>query len=211
MPWRKHGSLMATKKKHPAADTTRLGGADVEWLTLGQAATYLGVGESTVRKWSDEGRLAAFSTPGGHRRFRSSDLDEFLVASRVDAGDKKDVVLVVDDDERRRAVLRYALEQEDYVVREAATGNELADAVEHEPPDLILLDVLVTAFDSLDILCRLRERHGLEAIPVVMFAGAGDGGDGIERTDRIARFVAGANPDPGAVVEAAKRVLTRAP
>jgi excisionase family DNA binding protein len=39
------------------------GGAD--WLTLGQAARYLGVAQSTIRKWSDQGRLPAFYTPGG--------------------------------------------------------------------------------------------------------------------------------------------------
>ena len=44
--------------------------ADSDWLTLGQAAKYLGVAQSTIRKWSDNGRVRAFYTPGGHRRFR---------------------------------------------------------------------------------------------------------------------------------------------
>ena len=44
-----------------------------DWLTLGQAAKYLGMAQSTIRKWSDGGRLpAAFYTPGGHRRYRRS-------------------------------------------------------------------------------------------------------------------------------------------
>ena len=41
-----------------------------DWLTLGQAAKYLGMAQSTIRKWSDTGRLPAFYTPGGHRRYR---------------------------------------------------------------------------------------------------------------------------------------------
>jgi excisionase family DNA binding protein len=49
-----------------------------DWLTLGQAAKYLGMAQSTIRKWSDSGRLPAFYTPGGHRRYRRSDLDQFL-------------------------------------------------------------------------------------------------------------------------------------
>jgi excisionase family DNA binding protein len=47
--------------------TSRSGGeagGGLEWLTLGQAATYLGVAQSTVRKWSDSGRLTAFYTEG---------------------------------------------------------------------------------------------------------------------------------------------------
>ena len=35
-----------------------------DWLTLGQAAKYLGVAQSTIRKWSDQERLKAFYTPG---------------------------------------------------------------------------------------------------------------------------------------------------
>ena len=46
-----------------------------DWLTLGQAAKYLGVAQSTIRKWSDQRQLPAFYTPGGHRRYRRSDLD----------------------------------------------------------------------------------------------------------------------------------------
>ena len=48
--------------------TRRAPGSDPEWLTLGQAAKYLGVAQSTIRKWSDQGRVPAFYTPGGHRR-----------------------------------------------------------------------------------------------------------------------------------------------
>ena len=56
----------------------RSAAAQPEWLTLGQAAKYVGVAQSTMRKWSDLGRVSAFYTPGGHRRYRRSDLDQFL-------------------------------------------------------------------------------------------------------------------------------------
>ena len=46
-----------------------------DWLTLGQAAKFLGVAQSTIRKWSDNGRVPAFYTPGGHRRYRRGDLE----------------------------------------------------------------------------------------------------------------------------------------
>ena len=47
---------------------------------MGQAARYLGVAQSTIRKWSDSGRVRAFKTPGRHRRYRRADLDAFLGA-----------------------------------------------------------------------------------------------------------------------------------
>ena len=52
-----------------------------DWLTLGQAARYLGVAQSTIRKWSDDGKVPAFYTPGGHRRFRRADLEAFVAES----------------------------------------------------------------------------------------------------------------------------------
>ena len=47
------------------------------WVTVKEAARYLGVSEPTLRKWTDEGRIKTFRTPGGHRRYRYEDLDDF--------------------------------------------------------------------------------------------------------------------------------------
>src|SRR5436190_1815189 len=58
---------------------------DSEWLTLGQAARFIGVAQSTIRKWSDQGRVPAFYTPGGHRRYRRADLETFLDRSGAGA------------------------------------------------------------------------------------------------------------------------------
>jgi len=43
-------------------------------LTLRQAAKQLGADPSTLRRWDNEGRLQAVRTPGGHRRYRLSDI-----------------------------------------------------------------------------------------------------------------------------------------
>ena len=52
----------------------RAAAGEADWLTLGQAAQFLGVAQSTIRKWSDQGRVPAFNTPGGHPRYRRGDL-----------------------------------------------------------------------------------------------------------------------------------------
>jgi excisionase family DNA binding protein len=39
------------------------------WLSLGQASRILGITPATLRRWADQGQVAAFVTPGGHRRF----------------------------------------------------------------------------------------------------------------------------------------------
>jgi excisionase family DNA binding protein len=179
-------------------------GGDVEWLTLGNAAKYLGVSESTARKWADEGRLTAFSTPGGHRRFRRSDLDAFLDDARVTGpGEHPPIILVVDADDERRTLIRYTLAADGFAVREATNAEDGLAALEEEPPDLILLDVLVPEVDGCEMLCKLRETHGLEAIPVVMFAGA----PFVHPNDRSGarRFIG--RPDPLRLVDATRQLL----
>ena len=76
---------MTTRDQRPAA------GGDSDWLTLGQAAKFLGVAQSTIRKWSDVGRVPAFYTPGGHRRYKRGDLEAFL----LDLGDATRVTAVI--------------------------------------------------------------------------------------------------------------------
>ncbi|MBZ0276088.1 MAG: helix-turn-helix domain-containing protein, partial [Anaerolineae bacterium] len=48
-----------------------------EWVSLRQAADMLGVHPATVRNWADRGDLPSRRTPGGHRRFRRSDLTQY--------------------------------------------------------------------------------------------------------------------------------------
>lgn len=47
-------------------------------LSVTEAAAVLGVHGDTIRRWTDTGKLAAWVTPGGQRRYRRSDLDALL-------------------------------------------------------------------------------------------------------------------------------------
>jgi excisionase family DNA binding protein len=187
----------------------RRAGAQPEWLTLGQAAKYLGVAQSTMRKWSDLGRVSAFYTPGGHRRYRRGDLDQFLERSGrggVAAGDGP-LVLIVDDDDRLREYVRVNLEAEGYVVREAASAEDGLAALEDESPDLILLDVMMPKVDGWEMLQRVHEKHGVGSIPVIMFSGKVDEQSATEATSRGAQGFIGKPFDPRALIESTKQLL----
>lgn len=54
----------------PAEDLVPVGG----WLSIGEACAFLGVDQSTLRRWTDDGRVPVFKTPGGHRRYAREDL-----------------------------------------------------------------------------------------------------------------------------------------
>lgn len=51
-------------------------------LTISQARKILGVSEATLRHWTDEGKIGAFITPGGHRRYAESEVRDFMGAQR---------------------------------------------------------------------------------------------------------------------------------
>lgn len=54
-----------------------------QWISIGRACQMLGVNASTLRQWTAAGKLRAYRTPGGHRRFSAAEL-----AALSQSGDK---------------------------------------------------------------------------------------------------------------------------
>jgi excisionase family DNA binding protein len=180
--------------------------SEPDWLTLGQAAKYLGVAQSTIRKWSDNGRVPAFYTPGGHRRYRRGDLDAFLERSGPGRGRSGPLVLVVDDDPGVRQVVRANLEAEGYAVREAGSADEGLASLEEEPPDLLLLDVMMPEVDGWEMLRRVQERFGVGAVPVLVFSGTVEERSVDDAAARGARGFLGKPFDLQQLIDQAKQI-----
>jgi excisionase family DNA binding protein len=174
-------------------------------MTLGQAAKFLGVAQSTIRKWSDQGRVPAFYTPGGHRRYRRGDLETFLDRSGPGGRTGGPLVLVVDDDPRLREFMRVNLEMEGYTVREASSAEEALGAIEDQAPELVLLDVVMPGVDGWEMLQRMQERYG--SIPVIMFSGQVDANAAGDAEQRGARGFVGKPFDPQQLIERAKQLV----
>ena len=54
-------------------------------LNVSEAATYLGVSAASLRKWSDQGLVPVYRTPGGQRRYALEDLEDFIASMRQPA------------------------------------------------------------------------------------------------------------------------------
>ena len=52
------------------------------WLSLGEASRFLGITPATLRRWADHGDVAAFVTPGGHRRFPRTVIEDMVPKPR---------------------------------------------------------------------------------------------------------------------------------
>ena len=179
---------------------------ETDWLTLGQAARYLGVAQSTIRKWSDSGRVRAFKTPGRHRRYRRDDLDAFLQRSAPESRSGP-IVLIVDDDERLREYVRVNLEMEGYTVHEAGSAEDGMKVLDELRPDLVLLDVMMPKVDGWEMLQLMHERHGVGSIPVVMFSGKVDEAAADEAAERGAQGFIGKPFDPQELITQTKQLL----
>jgi excisionase family DNA binding protein len=47
-------------------------------ISIREASQILGVSEATLRQWTDEGKIGAFITPGGHRRYSKVEIRQFM-------------------------------------------------------------------------------------------------------------------------------------
>jgi PAS domain S-box-containing protein len=77
-------------------------------------------------------------------------------------------VLLIDDDPAAREVMRRTLEASGHRVREAADGQEGIDALAHEVPDLVLLDLMMPVMDGFAVLEHIRDDFRLREVPVVV-------------------------------------------
>ena len=83
-------------------------------------------------------------------------------------------LLLVDDEPRIRRVLRLALEDEGYQISEAANGFDALAALRREPPDVVLLDLMLPDRDGFTVCREIRRTSD---VPVIMVTARTDSHD----------------------------------
>ncbi len=120
--------------------------------------------------------------------------------------DKQKTILVVDDEETIREVVRRYLEREGFLVQEAADGYETLALIKKNPPDLIVLDLMLPGIDGLSLTQHIRHDR---QIPIIMLTAKS------EPTDRIRGLDLGADDyvtkpfSPQEIVSRVRAVLRR--
>ncbi|MBA7523654.1 Protein-glutamate methylesterase/protein-glutamine glutaminase [subsurface metagenome] len=108
-------------------------------------------------------------------------------ASRTLLKDQTGHVLVVDDEELNRKLLRDLLEGQGNQVTEAENGEQALRKVKENPPDVILLDVLMPGIDGFEVCRRLKADSGTAQMPILLVTGIK------ERSKMLTGIEAGAN------------------
>ena len=80
-------------------------------------------------------------------------------------------ILIVEDEPPIRRLLRTTLAAHDYRILEAGTGAEALQAVRHDRPDLVLLDLGLPDRDGLELIADIRR---LGPVPIEILSGRGD-------------------------------------
>jgi DNA-binding response OmpR family regulator len=82
-------------------------------------------------------------------------------------------VLIVDDEENISTALRYLMKGKGYEVRVARDGEEALDMVAEQPPDLMLLDVMMPKRDGYDVCQTIRTNPDWKSIKIIMLSAKG--------------------------------------
>jgi two-component system phosphate regulon response regulator PhoB len=96
-------------------------------------------------------------------------------------------VLVVDDERDITALVAYHLAKAGYRVTTAGTGVAALDALATDPPDLVVLDLMLPGRSGYDVLAEIRRREETRAIGVIVLTARRD------EADRIRGLAGGAD------------------
>ena len=114
----------------------------------------------------ERSRSATMAPPAPRRDAQAADTDEAALR-----------VFVVEDEQDLQDLLRYNLSREGYEVTAASTGEEALEMIRQEPPDLVLLDLMLPGIDGLEVCRLLKGKAPTNAIPVIMLTAKGEEAD----------------------------------
>ena len=95
-------------------------------------------------------------------------------------------ILVVDDTPQNRRLLEAVLVPRGHDVRSAGSGREALEMIEADPPDLVLLDIVMDDLSGYELCRILREQPATRLLPVIMMTSSGD-------QDKVSAIEAGAD------------------
>ncbi len=97
-------------------------------------------------------------------------MNDLLVAPPLTA----DRILVVDDLADNSFLLQTILEEEGYQVEIADNGRAALDKITANPPDLVLLDVMMPGMNGFEVTRKVRQNPSLPFIPILLITGYTD-------------------------------------
>ena len=146
------------------------------YLTPNQVAEMLMVSPITVRQWSQKGELESMQTPGGHRRYLYSHIQNFardrnIVLQVNNLGRPK--ILIVDDDEHLAEFLVEILSTryDDIEIQTAVDGFDAGFKVKSFQPSIVLLDLMMPGIDGFDVCKKIKNDPLTRSVRIIIVSG----------------------------------------
>ena len=79
-------------------------------------------------------------------------------------------ILLAEDEEVLRMLIVDTLEDEDYIVDEAADGSEAMDFLQNNHYDLVILDYMMPVYTGLEIIEKMRNAETMEHTKILMLS-----------------------------------------
>jgi len=96
----------------------------------------------------------------------------------IDLGGRK--ILIVDDDRINLRILAGILRSEKYSLIQVESGEAALEAYAENPPDLVLLDVMLPGLDGFEICRRLKAIYGADSAPVIFITAKAESDDVVQ-------------------------------
>ena len=93
------------------------------------------------------------------------------------------MIWCVEDDTSIRDIELYALQSTGMEAKGFEDGTSFWEALQHEKPDLVLLDVMLPGMDGVELLAKMKQTPGLFEIPVIMATAKGAEYDKMQSLD----------------------------
>jgi two-component system phosphate regulon response regulator PhoB len=93
-------------------------------------------------------------------------------------------ITIIEDEEDIRHLVCYNLEKEGYAVSSYESGEKGLSGIRSDPPDLVLLDLMLPGIDGMEVCRRLKQDAATRDIPVIIISAKGEENDiiaGLER------------------------------
>jgi PAS domain S-box-containing protein len=94
--------------------------------------------------------------------------------SSPEIADRRRRILIVDDERKNRQLMEVMLRPEGFLLMTAASGEEALAMVERQPPDLILLDIMMPGMDGYEVASRIKGNLATKDIPVILVTALAD-------------------------------------
>lgn len=141
--------------------------------TTYQIGKFCQVNIRTVIRWIETGKLKAYSTPGGHRRVKWSDLINFLTQNKMpipkelEEAKKKKILVIDDDPDFLETAIKTLQKIPGTETKMTSSGFDAGILMADWYPDLVLLKFIIPDLDGFEVTRKIKGNPRFKKVPII--------------------------------------------